>query len=93
MITKPGNLCSKVLRAKYGRKDDLMISCSVKNSDSTLWKHVAAIWPELTENLCWEVRNGERVWFWSDRWLEEEGKLSSSYIGDPKLINFSSLVK
>ncbi|KAI9115855.1 hypothetical protein K1719_012785 [Acacia pycnantha] len=44
-------------------------------SDSELWRNLVRIWPNLVENVHWEIGNGELADFWRDKWIEGNGSL------------------
>lgn len=49
----------------------------MKKTGTILWKHLGELWPKLVGNLKWDVRNGGRVRFWEDFWLEDGVRLWS----------------
>jgi len=54
-------LWSMVLKGKYDRSNLTMDEVVVKNSDSSLLKHLVQLWPNLSTTSYWVVRNGERI--------------------------------
>ncbi|KAI5424837.1 hypothetical protein KIW84_030864 [Lathyrus oleraceus] len=51
----------QVLQGKYGRKDGSLIDLATKAYDSSLWKSIENIWPEVNNMVQWRVGNGQRV--------------------------------
>ncbi|KAI9109477.1 hypothetical protein K1719_019531 [Acacia pycnantha] len=68
-----------VLAGKYGRNMDLLKECRWVKSDSELWKNLCRLWPTVLKNVCWDVGNGEKVRFWSDKWLDEGESLAGRW--------------
>jgi hypothetical protein len=62
---------SMVLKGKYDRSSLAMDEVIPKNNDSSLWKHLVQLWPNLTSMAFWVVRNGESVKAWDHCWVEE----------------------
>lgn len=54
-------------KSKYLRDDHLM-SCTMKASDSRFWRSVVASVPEVMKNVQVLLRGGNS-YFWYDRWL------------------------
>ncbi|KAI9088950.1 hypothetical protein K1719_029229 [Acacia pycnantha] len=86
-VAKPKGLCSKILKAKYGRDANWFVECTVKQHDSRLWKNVARLWPEVIKGIGWEVRDGRSVKFWEDRWLNGVDKLGNYFVGELRMLN------
>ncbi|KAI9081941.1 hypothetical protein K1719_036203 [Acacia pycnantha] len=84
VISKPSNLCSRVLSGKYKRNCNLVNSCKGKKGDLELWRKLASIWPSIVENVAWEVGNGDLTDFWNDRWIEGNGRLLEKSVGLPE---------
>ncbi|KAI9114118.1 hypothetical protein K1719_014768 [Acacia pycnantha] len=82
LLANPGNLCSRVLVGKYGRQQDLFKECKAMKADSELWRNLARLWPNVVNNISWEVGNGEHVKFWHDKWVGGNKRLSEMSIGD-----------
>ncbi|KAI9114335.1 hypothetical protein K1719_014563 [Acacia pycnantha] len=51
-------------------------------ADSELWRNLARLWPNVVNNISWEVGNGEHVKFWHDKWVGGNRRLSEMSIGD-----------
>jgi hypothetical protein len=64
-------LWSMVLKGMYDRSNLAMDEVIPKNNDSSLWKHLVQLWPNLTSMAFWVVRNGESVKAWDHCWVEE----------------------
>ncbi|KAI9077623.1 hypothetical protein K1719_040398 [Acacia pycnantha] len=65
------NWNKEVLSGKYCRSKNLLKEAASKNSDSEVWKNLVSLWPSVVDNMCWSVGNGEKVHFWTDRWLDK----------------------
>ena len=50
----------------------------VANSrDSVLWKSICREWEVVNQNVSWNLGNGRHILFWTDKWLENYGPLST----------------
>lgn len=84
LLANPNSLCSTVLKEKYGREADWFSECVVKNSDSSLWKNLADIWKEVTNQVAWDCRNGGTVSFWNDCWMDDDATLFAKAVRKPE---------
>ena len=62
-IFKVNNLCSLVLRGKYGRGKNLLEECVSLKTDSNLWKALVSLWPRVLESISWEIGDRNQVRF------------------------------
>lgn len=68
LVTKTDALWVRVLRLKYGMKEQLPNSIT-KSQCSHLWRALSKAWPFLCENLTWLVGNGTSFRCWKDSWI------------------------
>jgi hypothetical protein len=61
------DLWSKVLRGKYVGQGALFERC--KSTDSTLWKEVVRLAPNLKQYCFWIVKDGHSTSAWNDAWI------------------------
>lgn len=59
----------QMVRAKYGVSFDAPLTLSYKVRASIIWRGIEWCSELLQQGLRWEVRDGERTRFWSDRWF------------------------
>ncbi|KAG8474496.1 hypothetical protein CXB51_031152 [Gossypium anomalum] len=78
LVSKSDALWVRVLRSKYGWKDQFPDSIS-RNQSSHLWKSLSMIWPLFRENLIWSFRDGSIVRCWKDPWIPGLGPLVSKF--------------
>jgi hypothetical protein len=64
--------------SKYGRDNDLMVSCSSQPYDSPLWKALEGVWNDFQRHVFWKIGDGRRTNFWLDKWVPNGGVLFSS---------------
>jgi hypothetical protein len=76
LMTGEHSLWGDVLIGKYGRSGWSQKQISVSSSDSFLWKALARLWPELEFHRCWAVGNGSNVNVWTDKWIDDNTRLS-----------------
>jgi hypothetical protein len=67
-ITKPDSLLSKVLKAKYFPKSDILHAKPSQNMSYTWNSILKASWI-LKKGGLWNIRNGENIKIWHDNWL------------------------
>lgn len=75
VLTKNNNLCSSVLRIKYG--DNLNRN---NNSKSFIKRSIDKDNNIFKQNIAWNLGNGNSINFWSDSWLDC-GPLRNFFIG------------
>ncbi|KAI9127807.1 hypothetical protein K1719_000800 [Acacia pycnantha] len=46
-------------------------------TDSEMWRKLVQIWPNVVENIYWEIGDGVRMRFWEDKWVEDGSKLAA----------------
>jgi hypothetical protein len=68
LITRPGSLCARVLKARYFKGCDFMSSQCPKRASFT-WKSIIHGRELLREGLVWRIGNGEKVDIWQDNWI------------------------
>ncbi|KAG8499648.1 hypothetical protein CXB51_006070 [Gossypium anomalum] len=74
LISKCEVLWVRVLRSKYGWKDQLLDSIS-RNQCSHLWRSLSKIWSLFRENLILSIGDGASVRCWKDNWILGMGPL------------------
>jgi ribonuclease HI len=84
LMTGEHSLWGDVLIGKYGRSGWSQKQISVSSSDSFLWKALARLWPELEFHRCWAVGNGSNVNVWTDKWIDDNTRLSELEINIPE---------
>jgi hypothetical protein len=57
---------------------------SVTPNDSSLWKAIAKILPNLELHRCWSIGDGCKVNFWTDKWFDEHTRFSESEANIPE---------
>ncbi|MBA0754873.1 hypothetical protein Gogos_021706 [Gossypium gossypioides] len=77
LVSRSNALWVRVLRAKYGWKDNFLDSIN-KSQCSHLWRALSKIWPLLRENLAWSIGDGASARCWKDPWIPSMGPLISS---------------
>ena len=87
-----GELWTRVLNSKYGGWRNLEeIGNSVKQC--VWWRDVKQAFNQsqqglvIQNNMRWKVGDGEKVRFWTDKWINQEESLAERY---PRLIIISS---
>ncbi|KAI9081003.1 hypothetical protein K1719_036983 [Acacia pycnantha] len=68
-------------RRLYNRNCNLFESCKGLKTDSELWRKLVQIWPNVVENIYWEIGDGVRTRFWEDKWVEDGSKLAARCVG------------
>ncbi|GAU36844.1 hypothetical protein TSUD_213680 [Trifolium subterraneum] len=68
LINKPDDLWCQVLYSKYGRKIDLRFEIISQPYDSPLWKALTGIWEQFQNHIVWQLRDGNNINFWMDKW-------------------------
>ncbi|KAK2430741.1 Polynucleotidyl transferase, ribonuclease H superfamily protein [Trifolium repens] len=64
-------LWCRVLRGKYERGNISIDEVNAKVNDSSLWKTLVKLWPELIKHQYWSIGDGTRASAWSSRWLHD----------------------
>jgi hypothetical protein len=77
IIQDSRSLWVRVLKAKYMKHLDQVDQVHAKGKDSSLWKEICKVWPQVTQGLNWARGSGRNVRFWRDSWLEGYGPLLS----------------
>ncbi|KAA3469259.1 LINE-1 reverse transcriptase isogeny [Gossypium australe] len=91
LVSRKDALWVKVLRSKYGWRDQLPETIH-KCQSSHLWKAISKVWPLLRENLMWSIGNGSTIRGWKDNWILDVGPLLS-YVSAHDRINLDSTLK
>ncbi|GAU31364.1 hypothetical protein TSUD_19090 [Trifolium subterraneum] len=78
LINKLDELWCKVLLGKYGRNNDLMVSCSSQPYDSHLWRALVGISKDFQCHVFWKIGDGRLTNFWMDKWVPNGGDLFGS---------------
>jgi hypothetical protein len=68
LLTCPDTLCSKVLKAKYFPRSNVL-KCFPRAGISYTWRSILKGVALLKEGLIWRIGNGEKVNIWKDPWL------------------------
>ncbi|KAA3474645.1 reverse transcriptase [Gossypium australe] len=84
LVSKSDMLWVRVLRSKYGWKNQLPETIS-KYKCSHLWRALSKLWPSIRENLIWSIGDGATTRCWKDPWIPGMGILIS------KIPSFSNL--
>lgn len=64
-----------VIRGKYARHGFSQDSLAVTSADSSLWKALVEIWPNIVNGEFWTVGNGNSVDVWHDKWEDRDLRL------------------
>ncbi|CAN1121541.1 Uncharacterized mitochondrial protein AtMg00310 [Linum perenne] len=72
LLTNPDALVSKIFKAKYYPKGDLL-SAKEGSNPSIVWKGIGKARILIREGYRWRVGNGTCVNIWHDTWLRSEG--------------------
>jgi hypothetical protein len=70
------SLWGEVLLGKYGRDGWNQGKGTVTPNDSALLKAIVKSWPKLEHHKCWSLGDGSRVKFWTDKWINEQVRIS-----------------
>jgi ribonuclease HI len=70
IISKPADLWVKVLRGKYCEVRDEIVIVKWKGTLSHTWRSITSVWEQMLAGTKWNIHNGRRCKFRSDRWLE-----------------------
>lgn len=76
MLFKVGDVWSSMLRAKYAVKEEDGLQLRSKSQSSQIWKGILWGADLLRRGMVWEVRNGRRIDFGRDNWLDRKPSLS-----------------
>lgn len=71
------DLWCKVLLGKYGRNVNVERSLSVQSKDTSLWKNLVDLWPQIASAEFWAVGDGISINAWDDKWLSSKDSLSN----------------
>ncbi|XP_072074344.1 uncharacterized protein [Arachis hypogaea] len=72
---KRQSLWVQIMRAKYGRGEDIIPKVRMKANNSNAWNGIVKVWENFSRNIIWRIGNGHRVLFWKDLWVPGIGKL------------------
>lgn len=64
----------QVTRAKYGCGENLIHS-------SNFWRGICKSWGDVHRNVIWRVGQGDRISFWTDYWVPNQGPLNQKALG------------
>ncbi|CAI8594330.1 unnamed protein product [Vicia faba] len=94
LMSGENNLWSQVVKAKYDRENNNLVTVSAKPNDSGLWKQIDNIWPVLQEMAYWDIGNGNSVSIWKDCWLKSGHLINMEEINSSalQLVKVSDLV-
>jgi mannosylglycoprotein endo-beta-mannosidase len=70
------SLWGEVLLGKYGRDGWNQGKGTVTPNDLALLKAIVKSWPKLEHQKCWSLGDGSRVKFWTDKWINEQVRIS-----------------
>jgi ribonuclease HI len=76
LMTREDTLWGNVLIGKYGREGWNQGRICSKTNDSSLWKAITKCWPKLELYSCWSIGDGNKVNFWSDKWIDAHTRVS-----------------
>lgn len=63
VCTNDDNMCSTMLKGKYGRGVDLMRHCVAQYGDSLLWRELGHLWSHMLRQGRWTVGNSMEINF------------------------------
>ncbi|CAN0880333.1 Putative ribonuclease H protein At1g65750 [Linum grandiflorum] len=70
MMKRPSELWVEVLKTKYLRQTSVGLAPYKTKRVSLLWCGLNDCWPLFAEGLSWGIRNGQRVNFWREKWMD-----------------------
>lgn len=85
VLTKPNELWVQVLWSKYGRSTSAKREFICKDTDLHLLKNIAQLWSIISNNIKYEVGNGQEVLFWTDLWLFGNSSLEDRCLASASL--------
>ncbi|KAK8519465.1 hypothetical protein V6N12_025503 [Hibiscus sabdariffa] len=75
------SVLAEILKYKYNWED--LLPCSIRKVKcSRLWRGISALWEEIYNSVCWNIRDGGSTDFWFDMWIVSERPLVNHYLGD-----------
>jgi hypothetical protein len=80
LLTSPGSLCARVLKARYYPSGELIDTVFAGNPSST-WTTISHGLDLLKKGVIWRVGNGRNIRVWRDSWIPRHSymKLYSSH--------------
>ena len=61
LVTKPDSLWVKVLKSKYGIRDDALTVTNFSYSGSYLWRAIARVWNDVQQGIKWSLGKDKMV--------------------------------
>ncbi|KAK6160267.1 hypothetical protein DH2020_003648 [Rehmannia glutinosa] len=68
LLTNPDSLATRLLKAKYYPKDELM-NAKIGHQPSFLWRSILAARRVVEDGMAWRVGNGAIIRIRNDRWI------------------------
>ncbi|GMI94987.1 hypothetical protein like AT4G29090 [Hibiscus trionum] len=68
LITKPGSLAARLIRAKYYPTSSFL-NANLGSSPSLIWRSIWSSRKLLELGMGWRIGNGQSVLIWNDFWL------------------------
>jgi hypothetical protein len=72
LLTTPGSLCAKVLKARYYKDSEFMSAGCPKRASHT-WRGIIHGRDLLKEGLVWCIGDGSQTKIWEDNWIPRSG--------------------
>lgn len=61
------SLWKKVVAANMGSRVTRKLNVTDHRMGVGPWKHTSILWEEFSQNITFEIRNGQHVKFWKDK--------------------------
>jgi hypothetical protein len=68
LLERPESLCSRILRARYYPKGDLL-KVKLKSGSSFTWQSVIAGLETFKRGCIWRIADGTQINIWEDAWI------------------------
>ncbi|CAN1191792.1 Putative ribonuclease H protein At1g65750 [Linum perenne] len=82
VLKKPNELWVEVLLTKYMKKSNGGLFPRKSKKWSSCWRGLNETWPIFSSGLSWGIRNGRRVNFWTEKWIDS-GKVIGECMTPP----------
>jgi hypothetical protein len=76
LMNREHSLWGDVMTGKYGRDGWSQGRLSANSNDSPMWKFIVKSWPKIDHHNCWSIGNGNKISFWTDKWINEHIRIS-----------------
>ncbi|CAN1851987.1 hypothetical protein LINPERHAP1_LOCUS40440 [Linum perenne] len=70
LIKHPTELWVKVLISKYLKQVEGGFVLARKLGFSAIWRGIMKVWPNVVNGLHWSIRDGKKIRFWTDHWVD-----------------------